>query len=112
MKGVLSVPGELMPAFWQFKQDFERVTAQWVVRGEESEASVAVAREGLRRYLAEGADPDEYGVGRVERLRRVFGFWHELALRDCPLGVAVVPVCGLDAESRSADRKWIRSKGK
>lgn len=110
---VLKVPGELMPAFWQFKRDFEQVAAQWIARGEESEASVSVAREGLRRYLAERADPDEYGVSREERLRHVFEFWHELVQQVCPRGIAVIPVLGPAAETRAADRMWIsRTKGK
>lgn len=111
--GVLQIPGELMPAFWQFKQDFERVTAQWIARGEESEATVAMARAGVRRFLADAADPDEYGVSRAERLRHVFEFWRERVQRVCPNGVAVPPVLGAAAETRVADRMWIsRSKGK
>lgn len=104
------MPGELMPAFEQFKRDFEQVAGQWIARREESEASMLVAREGLRRYLADGADPDEYGVGRVDRLRHVFAFWRDLARRECSQGVAVVPVLGFDAERRIADGKW-KEKG-
>lgn len=109
----LQVPGELMPAFWQFKRDFDQVTAQWIARGEESEASMVAARAGLRRFLAERADPDEYGVSRAERLRSLFEFWRQLVQRVCPNGVAVPPVLGAAAETRVADRMWIsRSKGK
>ncbi|WP_251199477.1 hypothetical protein [Aromatoleum aromaticum] len=102
MSDRLSVPGELATAFRQFRQDFDQVTAQWIARGEESEASVAIAREGLRRYLADQADPD----GRFDRLRDVFACWREIAGRVCGDGVAVPPVMSADAETRAADRDW------
>lgn len=112
MSRTLSIPGELMPAFWQFKQDFERVAAQWVVWGHETEETMDAARDGLRRCLADLADPDEHGVSRWDRLRNLFAYWRELAGRVCPHGVAVVPVAALSVEVRLMDREWKRRGGR
>lgn len=106
MTPALTVPRELLPDFRRFLADFERVTAVWVDRGEESDEAVGVARAGLRAYLADPADPDEYGISRGARLRAVFEFWRDLAVRVCRGGVAVRPVLPLVVDVRHWDREW------
>ena len=105
----LSMPGARVQEFWQFKRDFDRVAAQWIARGEETDASIAIARDGLRRYLAE-ADADE--SGRDARLTNVFAFWRDLAQRICPDGVAVRPTLRIESERRIADAEWAREERK
>lgn len=105
----LAIPAELVPAFRQFARDFDRVTAAWVAAGEETPASVATAREGVRAYLADEADPDAYGVARLQRLRQVFAWWRERAAGGQWVGtVAVQPVLSDAAEARLADVWWKR----
>lgn len=106
MSAPLTVPRDLAPEFRRFLADFERVTAVWLDRGEETTASVGIARAGLREYLADPADPDEYGIGRADRLRSVFEFWRDLAGRLTRGGVAVQPVLPLAMEVRHWDREW------
>lgn len=111
MSAPLTVPRELLPDFRRFLGDFDRVTSVWVDRGEETDGAVEVARDGLRRYLADAADPDEYGISRAERLRDVFAFWRDLAGRMTRGGVAVQPVLPLAMAVRHWDREWARQNG-
>lgn len=106
MSAPLTVPRDLAPDFRRFLGDFERVTAVWLDRGEETGESVEVARAGLRTYLADAADPDEHGTSRADRLRAVFEFWRDLAGRVARGGVAVQPVLPLAMAARHWDRDW------
>jgi hypothetical protein len=107
----LTVPRDLLPEFQRFMLDFERVTTVWLDRGEETADEIALARDGLRAYLADPADPDECGGGRVDRLRDVFAFWRDLAGRMTRGGVAVQPVLPLELETRHWDREWNVHRG-
>lgn len=106
MSASLSIPADLLDAFRRFQRDFDRVTAQWLVRGEETDESIATARAGLRRILADATPADAWGETRAQRLAHVFAFWRDLAERIAPRGVAVVPCATLAAESRALDRAW------
>lgn len=111
MTTALSIPRELLPEFRAFGRDFDRACAAFVARGEETDESIVAAREGLRAYLANPADPDEYGTPRADRLRAVFGYWRALALRVAGRGICVAPVLSAESESRAADRAWKRRMG-
>lgn len=106
MSGSLSVPSELLPMFREFSRSFDWVTSTWLIAGHESEQDVDVMREGVRRYIADTADPDAHGVQRDVRLRVLFEFWNTLRGELCPHGVAVVPQLSIEAERRIADGKW------
>lgn len=106
MSASLSIPSDLLDAFRRFQRDFDRVTAQWLVRGEETDDSIATMRAGLRRILADTTPVDAWGDTRGQRLAQVFAFWRELAERIAPRGVAVVPCASLAAETRALDRAW------
>jgi len=97
---------DLHAAIRQLRHDFDRVTAQWLVRGEETDDTIATARAGLRRILADTAAVDAWGETRSQRLGHVFTFWSDLADRLTPRGVAVVPCVSLAAETRALDRAW------
>lgn len=106
----LSVPADLLPAFRRFRSDFDQVTRAWIEAGVETVDSVDAARDGLREFLADTADPDEYGVGRVQRLQSLFGHWANLAQHQVPRRKGVVPVLSFEAEARIADVWWKRRK--
>lgn len=107
MAGVISVPRDLLAAFAQFQRDFDQVTAGWIATGAETGESVEAMRGGLRAYLGDLAEPDEYGFSRAERLWQVFEFWRGLAgeVRH----VAVRPVLSDATETRLADSCWKRA---
>ena len=113
----LAIPAELEGAMRQFARDFDAMAAYWISAGHETSETMADAREGLRAYLADRSDPDDYGVSRVDRLRHVFDFWRGVALRNSvpSRGVAAVrPVLSFEAERRLeevwAKRLLIRSQ--
>ena len=108
----LAIPAGLEPAMRQFARDFDAMARHWVEREEETVASMADARAGLRAYLADTADPDAYGVARADRLRHVFGFWRELALRHATHNrapAAVQPVLPVEVERRLLDKARARN---
>lgn len=111
--GRLQIPAELEPAMRQFARDFDAMAQHWVDACEECAQSVAMARAGLRAYLADPADPDEYGVSRADRLRHVFEFWRGLVveMRRSRSAEGVRPVLPFEAEVRLADLWWKRRNG-
>lgn len=104
----LSIPREQLPAFQQFRRDFDLVTGVWMERGEETSEAVEEARDALRGYIADESDPDEFGLSRAGRLDSLFAFWRGLAVTNGRRAAAVVPVMSFASEVRAADAAWKR----
>lgn len=106
MNAPLAIPADLLQAFKRFQTDFDMVTAAWLAAGDETPEAIAVARAGLRAFMADPSDLDQYGQGREVRLRALFDFWRALASERHVERRGVVPQLSLCVERRIADKRW------
>lgn len=110
MSEPLRIPRELRADFDRFRVAFDRVTAQWVARGEEAESDMELLRARMREYIAMPHAESDGWSSRRERLEAVFGYWQALAREVAPDGVAVRPQLSIESESRMLDREWQRRR--
>lgn len=78
----VTVPAAMRDEFDRFKRNWLALERAWIDRGVETAAEMAVCREGLRRYIADTSDPDEYGVRRTQRLLNLFDWCRDLCQRE------------------------------
>lgn len=104
MSAILSIPAALGREWQIFRMDFDAVTTQWVLSGEETEASVAAYREGFGRWV-QSLDglPDAV---RAQEIKQAFAYWRQLAREVTGHGFRVRPVLGYESERRALDKAW------
>ncbi len=81
MRRSVRIPSGMLRRFEVFRADLETVFGHWLATGEETAESLELAREGLRRFVEDRADPDAFGLSREARLGNLFAHFREMAVR-------------------------------